>query len=181
MPPFNTSLASALLTAIRTARDHLSPEHCRVIKLTLQTIVWATFVKAHAENKRLAICSKACESLLFSITHHAKSFAVPSKLVGVSDYQEALYSLHRQEASFGLHLDLEMQGGRLAAFHEGAMLGYVQDKHDWLKLLLPYGVRLYLIRVTGTQDEQHTLGINVAFGAVVGAICRHEAMRGTTV
>ena len=46
----------------------------------------------------------------------------------------------------------------------------MQSKHvPWLRPLLPFGAGIYLVRITG-QERDYTLGCNVAFGRVGGAV-----------
>ena len=67
--------------------------------------------------------------------------------------------------------------------HDGAPLGLVQSKHcPWVRPLVPFGLTVYLARVTGTEGTHrgYRLGCNVAFGHVGEALRRlADGARGT--
>jgi len=128
--------------------------------------------------------AKALDACAFSVHHGASSLAVPSKLVGTSRHQPALRSLALDPNTSWLALDLDSRGDHLVVSHGRRPLGCVQPKHlGWVRPLVPFGLTVHLVRVTGTdasgQRSGYRLGCNVAFGHVGTALNRlAEALAG---
>ena len=86
-----------------------------------------------------------------------RSFSVPagmatavSKLVGTSRHQAALRALSTDPDATWLALDLDARGDHLVVSHNSRVLGRVQPKHlGWVRPLVPFGLAVYLSRVTG--------------------------------
>jgi len=120
--------------------------------------------------------AKAFDACAFSVLHGASSFAVPSKLIGTSHHQRALWSLAGRPTLVWAPLDLDPRGGGFVVSHGDQVLGRIQPKHlGWLRPLVPFGLSVYFSRVTGTEggaSPTYRLGCNVAFGHVGEACAR---------
>ncbi|GAB5550264.1 MAG: hypothetical protein SangKO_100240 [Sandaracinaceae bacterium] len=130
--------------------------------------------------------AKALDACAFSVNHRASSFAVPSKLVGTSRHQPVLRLLSQDPNALWLALDLDARGDELVVSHRTRVLGRIQPKHlGWVRPLVPFGLAVYLSRVTGRGEgcaengAFYRLGCNVAFGHVGEALARlADATRG---
>jgi hypothetical protein len=143
-------------------------------RLSAQADAWYRFAseRSHMPPERVRL--KAFSSLATSFRHRTRSLAIPTTLHGSSSHQQALWELVRRDVPFGQSLRTEEQGGDLHVYLEDLKLGHVKSKHvPWLRPLVPFGARLFLIRVTG-QQEDFTLGCNVLIGHVGVAV---EAIR----
>lgn len=156
-------------------------------RLAEEAEAWLSHVRTRARMKEETVVRKALSALAFSFRHRTHDFAVPSKLSGVSKHQPVLWSVVRSNLALGTPLRIEEQSSgkstrpRLAVSFDGDTLGQIQSKHvPWLRPLLPFGARLYLVRITG-QDHDYTLGCNVAFGRVGSAVTALNHALGTDV
>ena len=147
--------------------------------LARQAARWRDFAYARSRMRPETVNAKAFDACAFSVHHRAGSLAVPSKLVGTSRCQRALRALAGAPGAAWLVLDLDARGDDLVASHRGRVLGRVQPKHlGWVRPLVPFGLGLYLSRVTGTGAaaaggvgrRAYRLGCNVAFGHVGRAL-----------
>ncbi|MEL6704813.1 MAG: DUF6166 domain-containing protein [Bacteroidota bacterium] len=128
---------------------------------------WLVFARERSRMNSDTLVSKALSSLAFTLQHRAHSLAIPSKLVGVSKHQRTLWDLVRAKRPFGTELSLEETGGKLLVSLGEQPLGAVQGKHlAWLRPLIPFGARVFLVCVTGHEREGYRLGVNIAFGYV---------------
>ena len=134
------------------------------------------FIALAVERTRMrphTVVRKALDSLAFSASKGAASFAVPTKLVGVGEHQRALWRLVRERVSPWASLALSVERDGLVASHDGERLGRLQPKHDgWVRPLVPFGLTLHLARVTGSDYDGYTLGCNVVLGHVGAAVGR---------
>ena len=154
--PAGTRIPSADLHARRIARE---------------AGLWRAFAGDRTRMLPPTLDAKALDACAFSVLHGASSFAVPSKLVGTSRHQPLLRSLSEPPAATWLALDIDARGDHLVASHRGRVLGRVQPKHlGWVRPLVPFGLRVYLSRVTGSGERGYRLGCNVAFGHVGDAL-----------
>src|SRR5690606_32800270 len=87
---------------IRTHAD-LSPND-RARRLADEAWAWARFALERAALPPEKLYRKALDALAFSLDAGAHHFAVPSKLVGVREHQEALVALHELGVPFGTRL-----------------------------------------------------------------------------
>jgi len=145
-------------------------------RLAEEAEAWLSHTRTRARMKDETVVRKALSALAFSFRHRTHDFAVPSKLTGVSKHQPALWSMVRSNVALGTPLRIEERHSgkstrpRLVVFYDGDELGEVQSKHvPWLRPLLPFGARIYLVRITG-RERDYTLGCNVAFGHVGHAV-----------
>ena len=129
------------------------------------------------------LAAKALGACAFSVQRRASSLAVPSKLTGTSRHQPKLRALSSNLEARWAALDLDAVDDGLLASYDGAPLGLVQSKHcPWVWPLIPFGLTVYLARVTGTgaASRSYRLGCNVAFGHVGEALLRlADGARGT--
>ncbi len=132
---------------------------------------WLAFATERTRMQPRTLTAKVLQSTAFSVQRGAASFAVPSKLVGTSKHQRALWRIVQDPAEPWAALDLDATEGGLTASHDGAALGLVQSKHlGWINPLVPFGLTVHLARVTGHDYEAYTLGCNVVFGGVGTAL-----------
>ena len=140
---------------------------------------WLVFACARAEMPKRQIAQKAFSALLFSIKQNvlgkAEGFAVPSKLVGVSNYQDRLIRLRESGLSPDLTLSVssdEAGRERITALYRGQALGHVQEKHaGWLAPLARAGAGAQVLQITGDGPEAGQYhGCNVAFTGLAEAI-----------
>ncbi len=132
---------------------------------------WLAFATERARMQPQTLSRKAFASLAFTVARSASSFAVPSKLSGTSHHQRRLWAMVREMAPAWSELTLDATGDGLTALYDGDPVGEVQPKHlPWLRPLVPFGARLYLGSVTGSQRDRVTLGVNVVLGHVGTAL-----------
>ncbi len=136
---------------------------------------WLAFATESTRMRPRTLTSKAFAATAFSVHHGASSLAIPSKLIGTSKHQAALWTLVREPAEPWAVLDLEDAGSVLEASFDGQILGNVQSKHSWIRPLLAYGLTVHLSHVTGSDYEAYTLGVNVVFGHAGTALDRLQA------
>ena len=168
------SLSVARSGDVRTAAGTCIPSaEVRTRQIARQAGLWRAFASERSQMQPGTLDTKALDACAFSVHHRASSFAVPSKLVGTSRHQPLLRSLTRRPDGLWLALDLDARGDHLVAFHRGRVLGRVQPKHlGWVRPLVPFGLALYLSRVTGRGEGRYRLGCNVVFGHVGAALAR---------
>src|SRR5690606_12621685 len=133
---------------------------------------WIAFATERTRMRPATVLRKGLDACAFSVQHRASSLAVPSKLGGTREHQRALWTLARDQVPSWAELAAEEEpAGGLVVTYEMERLGEVQPKHvPWLRPLVPFGVRLYLARVTGHEREGYWLGCNVVFGHVGAAL-----------
>lgn len=156
-------------TAPPDARVRCASERCpglpvRALRLAAEATRWAAYVAALVPCGPFCPHRKALDALAFSLRAGLGVFSIPTKLVGVKSFQEAIRALRDSGAAFGLRLALVERGGRLAVVWGAQhVLGYIQEKHEpWLRPLAGLGVELRLIAVTGREEDGQTLGVNLA-------------------
>ncbi|MEP0548278.1 MAG: DUF6166 domain-containing protein [Rhodothermales bacterium] len=156
-------------------------------RLAEEAEAWLAHARARSRMGDETLVLKALTALAFSFRHRAHDFAVPSKLAGMSKHQPVLWQMVKDHVGFGTPLEVEEvptdnssdNRSRLVVSYEGEELGAVQPKHvPWLRPLIPFGAGIYLVRVTG-QERDFTLGCNVAFGRVGGAVAALNHALGT--
>jgi len=168
--------------AVYTASGmRISPTEARARRIAREAERWAAFAHERTRTRPATLHRKALDATAFSVLHGASSFAVPSKLAGTSEHQRALWALVREHVRRWTELVLENTGDGLAVLYGDEPLGEVQPKHlGWARPLVPFGLGLFLARVTGLDHDGYTLGCNVVFGHVGAAMCRlHDALGAT--
>ena len=161
-----------------TQAGTLIPEaDVRARQIARQARSWRAFAGDRSRMQPDTLDTKAFDACAFSVHHRASSFAVPSKLVGTSRHQAALRALSTDPDATWLALDLDARGDHLVVSHNSRVLGRVQPKHlGWVRPLVPFGLAVYLSRVTGRGERRaesgafYRLGCNVAFGHVGDAL-----------
>ena len=148
---------------------------------------WLAFAASRTRMRTRTLTRKALSACAFSVHHGTRSLAVPSKLVGTSRHQgllRGLADLQGGSAPWDV-LDLDVQDDRVGVLHGGRPLGEVQAKHlPWVRPLVPFGLGLRLVRVTGTDRARGDhyrralkLGCNVAITGVGEALARMAGER----
>ena len=158
----------------------ISPAEVHARRIAREAEHWLTFATDRTRMKPHTLTRKALDATAFSVQRRASSFAVPSKLVGTSKHQRTLWAMVRDHVAPWTELELDDTGDGLVA-RLGDVLGEVQTKHlPWLRPLVPFGARLYLSKVTGTDYEGYSLGVNVVVGHVGHALGKlHDALGST--
>jgi hypothetical protein len=136
-----------------------------------QSLLWSKF--ALLQGARFNVEKKAAAALTFSTASNRGRFAVPSKLVGTSRFQENIaYVLPRLDlASRNLRAHVTPDG-RVAVGFGIYTLGFVQKKHEcWVRPLVEAGPCLFdLLQVTGGTKEKPTYGVNICIHNLAEAI-----------
>ena len=144
----------------------ISPAEVHARRIAREAEHWLLFATDRTRMKPHTLTRKALDATAFSIQRRASSFAVPSKIVGTSKHQRTLWTMVREHVAPWTELVLDDTGDGLVV-RLGDELGEVQSKHlGWLRPLIPFGARLYLSRVTGTDYEGYSLGVNVVVANV---------------
>ena len=152
-------------------------------RIAREAEAWLELATARTRQRPDTLRRKAFDAVTFSVARRASSLAVPSKLAGVSRYQRQLWTMVREQAAPWSPLEIHDTGDGLAVLYYGDPVGEVQTKQHlgWVRPLVPFGLRLYLSRVTGTDRDRATLGCNVVFGHVGDAVGRlTDALAGLT-
>ncbi len=156
----------------RCAQTVLTESEARARRVAAEAERWLAFAGERSRMRPETLLAKTLQSACFSVEAGATGFAVPSKLVGVRDYQRRLWTLVRDGYDRYERLELDTattEGIRVTRGDE--ILGLVQPKHiPWVRPLIPFGLTIHLGRVTGHETEGHTLGVNVVFGGVGRAL-----------
>lgn len=134
---------------------------------------WLQYAEERTRMKAPVLLRKALDSACFSVRHRASSFAVPTKLVGTKTQQGALWGLVKEPADPWTILSLVPAGDEITVTRADVPLGRLQAKHvPWVRPLVPFGLRGYLARVTGSESQGYTLGCNVVLGHTGVALSR---------
>ena len=159
------------------------PEHeARARRIAAEAGRWLAFASERTRMAPQVLTAKALDSTAFSVAANASGFAVPSKLTGVKVHQRALWQIVRD--GYRVYDELETdtaatEGARVS--YGDVTLGEIQTKHvSWVRPLIPFGLRVYLARITGSETEGRTLGVNVVFGHVGPAIAALAEALGTS-
>ena len=172
-------------SGIRTqAGTHIPAADVHARRIAREAERWLTFATERTRMKPGTLTQKALGACAFSVHKRASSLAVPSKLTGTSRHQRRLRALVNTPEARWAPLDLDAVEDGLLVRHDRAPLGLVQSKHcPWVRPLVPFGLTVYLARVTGTEGTRrgYRLGCNVAFGHVGEALRRlADAAHGTS-
>lgn len=145
------------------------------LHLLSQARLWLGHATTQSRMRADTLHRKAFDSLTFSLEAGARAFTIPSKLGGTSKHQDAIRRLYDLSPLSGHRLDVQENGEELVVSFHDLTLGIVQDKHvPWLRPLLPYGVPLHFLTVTGAdREEGGYLGVNVAIARTGAAIERY--------
>ncbi|MDT0631944.1 DUF6166 domain-containing protein [Rubrivirga litoralis] len=161
------------------AGTHIPAADVHARQIAREAERWLAFATERTRMKPGTLTAKALGACAFSVQKQASSLAVPSKLTGTSRHQPRLRALANDPEARWAALDLDAVEDGLRASHGGAPLGLVQTKHlGWVRPLIPFGLTVYLSRVTGTGNPaaagggSYRLGCNVAFGHVGEALRR---------
>ena len=156
-----------------SAGTHIPAADVHARQIARQAERWLALATERTRMKPGTLTQKALGACAFSVQRRASSLAVPSKLTGTSRHQPRLRALANDPEARWAALDLDAVEDGLVVRHEGAPLGLVQSKHlGWVRPLVPFGLTVYLSRVTGTGNRSYRLGCNVAFGHVGEALRR---------
>ncbi|MEP0548787.1 MAG: hypothetical protein ABJF88_17760 [Rhodothermales bacterium] len=145
-------------------------------QLTATAAIWTKF--ARTRGARFQIERKADDALKFCVDAGTRSFAVPSKLEGTSQFQENIARALPHLDRFSRKLSAEItEDGRIALSFGIHPLGYVRRKHEcWVRPLVENGyVLFYLHQVTGGTEGKPTRGVNVCIYNLREAIQQYAA------
>ncbi len=145
-----------------------------VERITAQADAWAHHASAASRMRPATIAAKAERAIAFTCEYAASSLVLPSKLSGVSRAQQALVSMRETGVPTGYPLSVqEKDEGEISVRYAGTVLGCVQAKHvPWTRPLVGYGLSVHVLAVTGSVEDGHFLGLNVAFCGSAEAIAR---------
>lgn len=112
---------------------------------------------------------KAAQSVAFILDRGGHSFALPSKLEGVSRHQDVLSAIQSTGAPYQ-RLDLNVEEGRIVASWHGVQVGFIRPKHvRWLRPLLTTGrIRCFVLQVTDSGHRYR--GCNVVLAGIGAAL-----------
>ena len=165
------SLTTFSETASSYGTPVIPPVDAHAARIAREAEKWRAFASERSRMTAPTLQRKALASCAFSVARGASSFAVPSKLSGTREHQRRLWAMVRELAAPWSELTLDATDDRLIALYDGDPIGEVQPKHlPWLRPLVPFGARLYLSAVTGSQRDRATLGLNVVVGHVGTAL-----------
>ena len=155
------------------AGTHIPAADVHAQRIAREAEHWLALATERTRMRPDTLAAKAFGACAFSVQRRASSLAIPSKLVGTSRHQSRLRALADDSTARWAALDLDAVDDGLLASRDGAPLGLVQSKHlGWVRPLVPFGLVVYLTRVTGTGGRHYRLGCNVAFGHVGDALRR---------
>jgi len=145
------------------------------LRLTREAQLWQQHAAEQSRMREATLASKALDAVAFSLEVKAHTLAIPTKLSGTSQHQDALRQLDELSPLRGHRLALRSTEGDLQVYFQDLMLGCVQGKHvPWLRPLIPFGATLHLLQVTGRDRDDGFLGVNVAIASVAPAIDRYR-------
>lgn len=139
-------------------------------RLVNEAKLWSRFAEEHSNLTKHRLQGIAMDALAFSINHGAKSLAIPSKLVGVMEAQDVLEAIVELGESRVQPLAVEPESGKICVYYGNTRLGWIWAKHGWLWPLLAAGAKVFMTRVTGTDETWKSLGCNVCIAHVAAAI-----------
>ena len=139
-------------------------------RLVTEAKLWSSYAKRNSSLGATKVHSMTLEATAFCLRHHTKSIAIPTKLVGTKSLQDELELLVTTQATSWHKLELVPSRGRIEAYYEGMLLGWLWSGHVWVWPLLTVGIEARLIAVTGTDADWKWLGCNVVLTEVVRAI-----------
>ena len=139
-------------------------------RLVNEAKLWSRFAEEHSNLTKHRLQGIAMDALAFSINHRTKSLAIPSKLVGVMEVQDVLEAIYELGESRVQPLAVQHEAGKICVFYGNTRLGWIWPKHSWLWPLMAAGARVYMTKITGTDEVWKSLGCNIAIGHVAEAI-----------
>lgn len=150
----------------------ITEPEARSKRIAAEAARWLQFATDRTTTKPAVLTAKALDSACFSVVTGAAGFAVPSKLVGVREHQRRLWQIVRDGYCPWDRLDTDtLTTDGVRVLYGDVLLGEVQSKHlGWMRPLIPFGLTVHLARITGSETEGRTLGVNVVFGHVGTAI-----------
>ena len=155
----------------------IPPEEAHAREIARQATRWQAFATQRTRQRPATIQQKAFDAACFSVLKRASSLAIPTKLSGVGAHQRQLWTMTRNRVPVWTLLEVEVTGNRaderIAVLYDDEVIGHMQTKHHgWLRPLIPFGARLYLSKITGSERSGYTLGVNVVVGHVGEALDR---------
>ena len=135
---------------LTSAGTHIPAADVHARQIAREAERWLALATERTRMKPGTLAAKALGACAFSVHKRASSLAVPSKLTGTSRHQPRLRALVNDPKARWAALDLDAVEDGLLVRHDGAPLGLVQSKHlGWVRPLVPFGLTVYLSRVTG--------------------------------
>lgn len=171
-------------TKVRETAPTAQPAETKVEyieRIIAEARLWARFAEEHSNLSRHRIHAIAMDAVGFTINHNARSLAIPSKAVGTMEAQDVLEAIVELGENRVQQLTVEPESGKLCVYYGNTRLGWVWPKHAWVWPLLAAGARIYMTKVTGTDEVWKSLGLNIAIGHVAEAIRLVEGAAPPTV
>jgi len=150
--------------------DSIETNDAYTRRLVTEAKQWAGYAERNSNLSKTRVQNMALEATAFSLRYRAHSIAIPTKLVGTRALQDALESLVTTQVAQWHKLELLPSCGRIEAYCEGILLGWLWPGHVWVWPLLTVGLEVRLLTVTGTDEEWKWLGCNVVITEVTRAI-----------
>ena len=164
-----------------TTYTSIPESEARARRIAAEAARWLAFATERTTMKSTVLTAKALDSVAFSVAAGASGFAVPTKLVAVREHQSRLWGLVR--AGYDRYAELALNTvttDGVAVTLDDETLGEVQPKHHaWVRPLVPFGLRMYISRITGHETRGHSIGVNVVVGGVGRAIAALAVALGT--
>jgi hypothetical protein len=133
---------------------------CRFPTVLHQAQAWLRLVRHLPGLTPDYLLTKFLESLGFTLRLGLPAFAVASKLDGTSAYQGTVRDLRGEKS--GVRFDARIEGPHVVLYYQGRPIGRIQSKHlPWVLRLLPLGLTIHLLRVSGDESRGMTLGVNI--------------------
>lgn len=180
--PVNTYTLHALDSGIvREERQTYSssgtsvpPDELHARQIARESMHWIEFTTEHTRMRPATIQRKGLDAACFSVLKRTSSLAIPTKLSGTGAHQHQLWAMVRNRVPAWTELALDVGEDQIAVLYdETEIIGAIQNKHvNWVRPLFPFGARLYLSKVTGSERSGYTLGVNVVVGHVGHALDR---------
>ena len=150
----------------------IPPDEARARQIAREAFRLAAFMSERTRMRPATVQQKALDAACFSVLKGASSLAVPTKLAGTGAHQRRLWAMLKAQVPAWHELTLDVREGEIAVLYGDEKIGEIQRKHGWVRPLIPFGARLYLSKVTGSERSGYTLGVNVVVGHVGHALDR---------
>jgi hypothetical protein len=146
----------------------------------------ALFAEYALPRSHFFAAGKVRQAVRFSIELRARRLAVPTKLAGTSQHQEALVAASASPVRFRrlvpsllyLREDRAALAQGIGLSLDGQPIGEIQRKHlSWLLPLMETGnaPSFWLMAITGGTEDRPTRGANIVIGDIAEAIRAYGA------
>ncbi len=151
----------------------IPPDEARARQIAREAFRLAAFMSERTRMRPATVQQKALDAACFSVLKGASSLAVPTMLAGTGAHQRRLWAMLKAQVPAWHELTLDFREGEIVVLYKDEQIGTLQRKHlGWVRPLVPFGARLYLSKITGSERSGYTLGVNVVVGHVGHALDR---------